>query len=136
MYQLYFFTSNFYVCLLYIELQGMNNLSKELIGASTIPLILSILTKGENYGYEIIQEIKELSENKIEWSDGTLYPVLHKMEKNGLIKSSWKKSKIGRKRKYYKILKAGNVTLENEKGSWELLQQIMTKLWKIEPNLI
>jgi PadR family transcriptional regulator len=114
----------------------MNNLSKELIGASTIPLILSILTNGENYGYEIIQEIKKLSENKIQWSDGTIYPVLHKMEKNGLIKSSWKNSKVGRKRKYYRILKAGNVALKNEKHSWELVQQIMTKLWKVEPNLI
>ena len=113
----------------------MNSFSKELVGASTIPVILSILSHGESYGYEIIQRIKELSKNKIEWSDGTLYPVLHKMEKNGLIKSSWKTTENSRKRKYYRILKAGKVTLTNERKNWSLIQQLMTTLWKNEPNL-
>ncbi len=59
----------------------MEKLSKELIGASSIPIILSILSKNESYGYEIIQNVKEISNGKIEYGDGTLYPVLHKLEK-------------------------------------------------------
>ena len=62
----------------------MNTLSKELIGASSIPIILSILSRGESYGYEIIQQIREISDGNIEYKDGTLYPVLHKLEKKGI----------------------------------------------------
>ena len=68
----------------------MEKLSKELIGASSTPIILSILKKNESYGYEIIQNIKEISGGKIEFGEGTLYPVLHKLEKKGFIESSWK----------------------------------------------
>ena len=68
----------------------MKKPSKELIGASSIPIILSILSKKESYGYEIIQDVKDISNGIIEWGEGTLYPVLHKLEKKGLIQSSWK----------------------------------------------
>jgi PadR family transcriptional regulator, regulatory protein PadR len=71
----------------------MSKISKELVGASAIPIILSILDKNESYGYEIMQNVKELSSNRIEWKEGSLYPVLHKLEKNGLIKSLWKMAK-------------------------------------------
>ena len=58
-------------------------LMKELVAASTEPLVLSILSQGENYGYALIQEVKHLSGEKIEWTDGMLYPVLHRMEQRG-----------------------------------------------------
>ena len=61
-------------------------IEKELVAASTEPLILSLLAKGESYGYELIQEVKALSGDKIKWTDGMLYPVLHRMENNGWIK--------------------------------------------------
>jgi DNA-binding PadR family transcriptional regulator len=114
----------------------MEKLSKELIGASSIPIILSILTKDESYGYEIIQNIKEISGGKIEFGEGTLYPVLHKLEKKGLIQSSWKVAESGRKRKYYKISSQGKKALIIEKDNWNAINQIITKIWKIEPNLI
>jgi len=113
----------------------MIKLSKELIGASTVPIILSILTKSESYGYEIIQNIKQISEGKIEFGEGTLYPVLHKLEKKGLIQSYWKVAKNGRKRKYYKISNEGKEELKIEKQSWLTINQIIEKIWKIEPNL-
>jgi DNA-binding PadR family transcriptional regulator len=59
-------------------------ISKALIAASTKPLILSILLNGENYGYQIIQSVKRISGGQLEWSDGMLYPVLHRLEKDGL----------------------------------------------------
>ena len=74
---------------------------KELVAASAEPLILSLLSKGESYGYAIIQEVKARSDGKLNWTDGMLYPVLHRMEHRGLIKSRWAESEIGRKRKYY-----------------------------------
>src|SRR5512142_1008869 len=78
---------------------------KELVAASAEPLILSLLTKGESYGYAIIQEVKTRSGGKLNWTDGMLYPVLHRMERRGLIKSRWGESETGRKRKYYALKK-------------------------------
>src|SRR6185436_12122679 len=71
-------------------------IEKELVAASTEPLILSLLAKGESYGYELIQEVKELSGDRIRWTDGMLYPVLHRMEDNRWIKSRWVEMENGR----------------------------------------
>src|SRR5678816_1082357 len=76
-------------------------LTKELVAASTVPLVLSVLTEGENYGYALIQRVRELSGGKIEWTEGMLYPVLHWMEKEKLIESEWREADTGRRRKYY-----------------------------------
>ena len=113
----------------------MENLSKELIGASSIPIILSILSKNESYGYEIIQRIKELSEGKINYADGTLYPVLHKLEKKELIEAYWKVAKTGRRRKYYRIKSKGKKELAREQENWITINTIISKLWNIEPRL-
>jgi len=112
----------------------MEKLSKELIGASSIPIILSILSKGEAYGYQIIQEVKKVSNGQLEWSEGTLYPVLHKLEKKGLITSSWKVGDTGRRRKYYTLSTSGKKRFEVEKANWVFIHSIVTKLW--QPNLI
>ncbi len=113
----------------------MTTISKELIGASSIPIILSILSKNESYGYEIIKRIKELSHEKIDFKDGTMYPVLHKLEKKNLIESFWKNSESGRKRKYYKITDKGKKELLEERDNWNTINHIMTSLWNIEPKL-
>ena len=65
------------------------------------------MAKGESYGYAIIQEVKARSGGKLQWTDGMLYPVLHRMEHRGLIKSRWGESETGRKRKYYSLKKDG-----------------------------
>ena len=77
-------------------------ISKELVAASSTPIILSILSQDESYGYSIIQNVRRLSDGEMEWTDGMLYPVLHRLERQGLIRSRWSKSETGRKRKYYK----------------------------------
>ena len=84
----------------------------------------------------VIQNIKEISGGKIEFGEGTLYPVLHKLEKKGFIESSWKIAESGRKRKYYNISNEGEKELKTEKQNWNTIKQIITKIWKIEPNLI
>ncbi|HOO85507.1 MAG: helix-turn-helix transcriptional regulator [Prolixibacteraceae bacterium] len=107
----------------------MSKISKELVGASAVPVILSILDKSESYGYEIMQKVKQLSEGKIEWKEGSLYPVLHKLEKNGLIKSLWKMAENGRHRKYYAINKKGRKALQDEIQNWLMVQAMLKELW-------
>lgn len=93
-------------------------------------MILSILMSGENYGYQIIQKVKELSGGKLEWSDGMLYPVLHRLEKDRFIRSRWKISNGGRLRKYYTLTEAGREELERERKQWLSVHEALSKLWK------
>jgi DNA-binding PadR family transcriptional regulator len=105
-------------------------LSKELVAASNEPLILSLLARGESYGYALIQEIKHLSGDKIEWTDGMLYPVLHRMEREGWIASRWGEAENGRKRKYYTIKKDGKKALAEQREQWGTVSGILKQLWK------
>src|SRR5215813_10737870 len=104
-------------------------ISKELVAASSEPLILSLLAKGESYGYAIIQDVKKLSGEKIEWTDGMLYPVLHRLEDRGLIQSRWGESETGRKRKYYALRAVGKKALREQKEQWSVVQQTLARLW-------
>jgi DNA-binding PadR family transcriptional regulator len=109
-------------------------LTKELVAASTVPLVLSVLTESENYGYALIQRVQELSGGKIEWAEGMLYPVLHWMAKEELIESDWREAETGRKRKYYRLRKEGRKALQEEKQQWLTVHETMTKLWKQQPR--
>src|SRR5258706_7217447 len=105
-------------------------IAKELVAASTEPLILSLLSKGESYGYALIQEVKQLSGDKIDWTDGMLYPVLHRMEENGWIKSRWVEIENGRKRKYYSLKKDGKKALGEQQDQWNTVHGVLSKLWQ------
>lgn len=109
-------------------------LSKELVAASTVPLVLSVLTEGECYGYALIQRVKELSNGRIQWTEGMLYPVLHWMEKEGMIASEWRESESGRKRKYYRLKTEGRAALLEEKQQWLAVHETLSKLW-LPPRL-
>ena len=110
-------------------------LSKELVGASARPILLSILARGESWGYAIIQRMQELSGPGVEWKDGTLYPVLHRLEDEGLITSRWGQSESGRRRKYYAITPAGVGAVEHEKRQWLHVDAILARLWGLEPRV-
>jgi DNA-binding PadR family transcriptional regulator len=103
---------------------------KELVAASAEPLILSLLEHGESYGYAIIQEIRSRSEDQLKWTDGMLYPVLHRMEANRLLKSRWGKSETGRKRKYYSLKQDGKKALEKHVAQWKIVDSVLTGLRK------
>ncbi len=105
-------------------------LTKELVAASTVPLVLSVLTEGESYGYELIQRVRALSGGRIEWTEGMLYPVLHWMEKEELIESEWREAGTGRKRKYYRLRKEGRKALHEDKQQWMTVHATFEKLWK------
>ena len=102
---------------------------KELIAASTEPLILALLAQNESYGYALIQNVRELSGDRIRWTDGMLYPVLHRLEKRGLIKARWGQSEIGRKRKYYSIRKEGHAALEQARSQWLAVIATLNLVW-------
>jgi DNA-binding PadR family transcriptional regulator len=110
-------------------------LSKELVAASTVPRVWSVLTEGESYGYALIQRVRELSGGKIEWTEGMLYPVLHWMEKEKLIESEWRESEVGRKRKYYRLRKEGRKELECERERWMTVHETFTLLWGTQCSL-
>jgi PadR family transcriptional regulator PadR len=100
-------------------------IAKDLVAASATPLILSILKNGDSYGYEIIQQVKEHSNGLLEWADGMLYPILHRMEKNDFIESYWGKADTGRKRKYYTLQDEGRKELIKMQEQWHQLYTLL-----------
>jgi PadR family transcriptional regulator, regulatory protein PadR len=105
-------------------------LSKDLVAASARPMILSILSHGESYGYEIIQQVRQLSNGKIEWSDGMLYPVLRRLENENLVESEWRTAETGRKRRYYRLNNQGGQALKKEKEQWFIVHNTLQTLWE------
>jgi DNA-binding PadR family transcriptional regulator len=109
-------------------------LSKELVAASTKPLLLSLLGEGESYGYELIRRVKELSGEEIQWTEGMLYPVLHRLEAEGLIEADWRDAETGRKRKYYRLRENGRTALQRERTQWLTVHATLNQLWKLNPR--
>ena len=103
--------------------------SKDLVAASSRPMVLSILTGGENYGYEILKQVRVLSGGQVQWSDGMLYPVLHRLEREGLIKGRWVLTDAGRRRKYYRLTSKGKGQLASDKESWRAVHGTLELLW-------
>ncbi|MBD3288775.1 PadR family transcriptional regulator [candidate division KSB1 bacterium] len=82
-------------------------------------LILAILYKEKKHGYQLALEIEEKSEGLFKFNHGTLYPILHKLEKEGLIKGSWKNEGPKRKRKYYSITEKGRKYVRSQYDGWQ-----------------
>ncbi len=91
--------------------------------------MLSILAEGESYGYAIIQRVRELSGEEVQWTEGMLYPVLHRLERDKLIVADWRKSESGRERKYYRLTTKGGKALTEEKANWLTIHNTLIKLW-------
>ena len=109
----------------------MKSISKELIGASASPIILSVLRSGDSYGYEIVQKVKDMTNDRIKWREASIYPVLKKLENSGMIRSYWKHMENERPRKYYTILAEGEKQFEQDKNELKLLYSVLAKLWKL-----
>jgi DNA-binding PadR family transcriptional regulator len=97
------------------------NVGKDLVAASATPLVLAILSEGESYGYAIIKRVDELSAGELQWTDGMLYPVLHRLERNGFVKAHWGRSESGRRRKYYRLTDLGSEELSNQRRQWRIV---------------
>ena len=96
---------------------------KSLMSGSTTLLVLSLLSQREMYGYEMITELAERSDRTFELKEGTLYPILHGLEADGMVKSCEREAETGRMRKYYRITKKGGKALEEKAAEWKHFSQ-------------
>lgn len=102
---------------------------KDLVAASATPLVLAILSEEPAHGYAILQRVGELSGGVLQWTDGMLYPVLHRLERQGFIKGSWGRSETGRRRKVYQITASGKEQLAEQKEQWEAVDETLRSIW-------
>jgi len=103
----------------------MGTQDKELIGASTELLILRCLESQPSYGYEIVRQANERSDGLFVWQEGTIYPVLHKLKEEKLVRSQWQTSDLGRRRNYYYITAKGRKALEEKSRKWKALNEML-----------
>jgi PadR family transcriptional regulator, regulatory protein PadR len=102
---------------------------KDLVAASATPLVLAILAEGDSYGYAIIRRVAELSGGHLQWTDGMLYPVLHRLERQDLVAAKWGQSESGRRRKYYRITKMGRAQLAAQREQWRVVDKTLRGIW-------
>ena len=104
-------------------------MSKDLKAASATPLVLAILAEGDSYGYAIIKRVADLSGGHLQWTDGMLYPVLHRLEAQGLVVAKWAAAESGRKRKYYRITREGRAELAAQRQQWQAVDDTLRGIW-------
>jgi transcriptional regulator len=104
-------------------------LGKDLVAASATPMVLAILAEGDSYGYAILKRVAELSGGHLQWTDGMLYPVLHRLERQGFVAAKWGRSETGRRRKYYRITKSGRAQLAAQREQWQTVDNTLRGIW-------
>jgi DNA-binding PadR family transcriptional regulator len=106
------------------------DISKELVAASATPIVLAILRRSDCYGYAIIQTVRAASDDRLAWTDGMLYPVLHRLEEAGFVVSRWEVAETGRRRKYYRLTDPGIAELERISEQWSVVHSALERLKK------
>lgn len=106
------------------------DINKDLMAASSTPIVLAILAEGDSYGYAILKRVRELSGGQMAWTDGMLYPVLHRLERLGHIESRWETADSGRRRKYYGITSRGRAQLAEERRQWQAVDATLRGIWR------
>ncbi|HXI03019.1 MAG TPA: helix-turn-helix transcriptional regulator [Candidatus Saccharimonadales bacterium] len=105
-------------------------INKDLIAASSTPIVLAILAEGDSYGYAILQRVRQLSKGHMEWTDGMLYPVLHRLERLGHVQARWETAGTGRRRKYYRLTPGGRAQLAEERRQWQAVDATLRGIWR------
>ncbi len=111
-------------------------IDKDLVAASATPLVLGILADGESYGYAILKQVNELSGGRMAWTDGMLYPLLHRLERLGQVKASWGTSETGRRRKVYAITDSGREALVERRQQWAVVADTLDQVWRSAPGRV
>lgn len=106
---------------------------KDLVAASATPMVLGILAEGDNYGYAIIRRVAELSGGELEWSEGLLYPLLHRLERDGLVSSHWGVAETNRRRKYYHLTERGHDAVAEHRKQWDVVVEALRAVWPEPP---
>lgn len=94
------------------------HIDKDLVAASATPLVLAILADGESYGYAILKRAQALSGGELEWTDGMLYPLLHRLRRLGYVTAEWRTPPGSRRRQYYTITAEGKAALADQQRQW------------------
>ncbi len=115
--------------------KGDIRIGKDLVAASAIPLVLAILDEGESYGYAILKRIDELSGGELEWTDGMLYPLLHRLDRLGYVEARWDTSLGARRRRYYRITPSGRDALAEQRRQWEVVSDALQNAWHSFQNV-
>lgn len=110
-------------------------INKDLVAASATPLVLGILAEGESHGYAIVKRVAELSGGRMQWTDGMLYPLLHRLERQGLVAASWGRSDSGRRRKQYALTAAGEQALAERRRQWSVVSEALGRIWHDGPTV-
>ncbi len=105
-------------------------INKDLMAASSSPIVLAILSEEDSYGYAILQRVRELSGGRMEWTDGMLYPVLHRLERLGHVKARWEIADSGRRRRYYRITSQGRAQLAEDRKQWQAVDSTLRGIWQ------
>ncbi|RWU09650.1 PadR family transcriptional regulator [Pseudidiomarina gelatinasegens] len=105
-------------------------LSKDLMAASSTPLVLGVIAEGETYGYEIVKRVEALSKGALNWTDGMMYPLLHRLEHQQYLTSRWRVGDSGRKRKYYAITEEGLKVLREQQQQWHVINDALNQIWR------
>jgi PadR family transcriptional regulator PadR len=105
-------------------------IDKDLVAASATPLVLAILAEGESYGYAILKRVRTLSGGELEWTDGMLYPLLHRLRRLGYVTTDWRSSPEGRRRKYYVITEEGRGALADQLRQWSTVTRALNDVWR------
>lgn len=108
---------------------GVVRIDKDLVAASATPLVLAILGEAESYGYAILKRVRELSGGDLEWTDGMLYPLLHRLDRLGYVTTEWRTSTEGRRRKYYAITDDGRTALADQQRQWLAVTRTLNDVW-------
>ena len=106
------------------------HIDKDLVAASSTPLVLAILADGESYGYAILRRVRELSEGELEWTDGMLYPLLHRLSRLGYVTTDWRTPPEGRRRRYYAITDAGRAAIAEQQRQWDTVTRALGDVWR------
>ena len=105
------------------------HIDKDLIAASATPLVLAMLAEGESYGYAILKRVRALSAGELEWTDGMLYPILHRLDRLGYVTTEWRKPPEGRRRRYYTITDEGRAALAAQQRQWATVTRALNDVW-------
>jgi len=103
--------------------------AKDLVAASATPMVLGILAEGESYGYAILRRINALSGGELDWTEGLLYPLLHRLERLGHVESDWQAVAGERRRKYYRITTSGMDELAEQRRQWTTVVDTLKEIW-------
>jgi PadR family transcriptional regulator, regulatory protein PadR len=106
------------------------HINKDLVAASGTPLVLAILAEGESYGYAILKRVRELSGGELQWTDGMLYPLLHRLRRLGYVTAEWRTPPEGRRRRYYALTDDGRAALAEQQRQWVAVTRALGDVWR------